>query len=168
MIGQIDIEKTLRLQPNKECLFVSVATVLNHLVDVVNKLQESVQGVVDNSIKDGAYIQALEDQVKEIKQYLDWDEISGENTQNSTNNSENSHLFQGNGQIADTSKKIKRAADSANKNLDNALEVAIEGLTYMQNNCLSYAVDYMDYANGVLEKISKILKITKGSKDENK
>lgn len=36
MIGRIDIEKTLRLQPNAECLFVSVATVLNHVVDAVN------------------------------------------------------------------------------------------------------------------------------------
>lgn len=36
MIGRIDIEKTLQIQPNKECLFVSVATVLNHVVDVVN------------------------------------------------------------------------------------------------------------------------------------
>lgn len=36
MISQIDIEKTLQLQPNKECLFVSVATVLNHVVDAVN------------------------------------------------------------------------------------------------------------------------------------
>ena len=40
MIGQIDIEKTLQLQPNKECLFVSVATVLNHVVDVVNAIQK--------------------------------------------------------------------------------------------------------------------------------
>lgn len=40
MIGKIDIEKTLQLQPNKECLFVSVATVLNHVVDAVNELQE--------------------------------------------------------------------------------------------------------------------------------
>lgn len=45
MIGQIDIEKTLQLQPNKECLFVSVATVLNHVVDAVNELQH------DNSEK---------------------------------------------------------------------------------------------------------------------
>ena len=40
MISQIDIEKTLQLQPNKECLFVSVATVLNHVVDVVNAIQK--------------------------------------------------------------------------------------------------------------------------------
>jgi hypothetical protein len=40
MIGQIDIEKTLELQPNKECLFVSVATILNHVVDVVNTIQK--------------------------------------------------------------------------------------------------------------------------------
>jgi hypothetical protein len=39
MISQIDIEKTLQLQPNKECLFVSVATVLNHVVDTVNNQQ---------------------------------------------------------------------------------------------------------------------------------
>lgn len=45
MISQIDIEKTLQLQPNKECLFVSLATVLNHVVDVVNELQH------DNSEK---------------------------------------------------------------------------------------------------------------------
>lgn len=40
MIGQIDIEKTLQLQPNKECLFVSVATVVNSLVDAVNAIQK--------------------------------------------------------------------------------------------------------------------------------
>lgn len=36
MISQIDIEKTLQLQPNKECLFVAVASVVNSLVDTVN------------------------------------------------------------------------------------------------------------------------------------
>ena len=55
--------------------------------------------------------------------------------------------------------EISKAVESANKNLDNALEVAIEGLTYMRNNCLSYAADYMDYADGVLEKIAAILKV---------
>lgn len=45
MIGQIDIEKTLQLQPNKECLFVSVATVLNHVVDAVNELQKQIDKV---------------------------------------------------------------------------------------------------------------------------
>ena len=43
MIGRIDVEKTLQLQPNKECLFVSVATILNELVDIVNKLHEEAE-----------------------------------------------------------------------------------------------------------------------------
>lgn len=48
MIGRIDIEKTLQLQPNKECLFVSVATILNELVDTVNELQTKVNKLVSN------------------------------------------------------------------------------------------------------------------------
>lgn len=55
--------------------------------------------------------------------------------------------------------ETKHAMESANKNLDNALEAAIEGLTYIRNNCLSYAADYMDYADGVLQYIAKILKV---------
>ena len=104
------------------------------------------------------------DVINEIKRYLDWDEISGENTQNSTNNSENSHLFQGNEHIADTSKKIKRAADSANKNLDNALTVAVDALKEIQDK--GEYVNPIDIAESALESISQILKITKGGKDD--
>lgn len=40
MLNKIDIEKTLQLQPNTECLFASLATVLNEVVDTVNELTE--------------------------------------------------------------------------------------------------------------------------------
>ena len=64
--------------------------------------------------------------------------------------------------IADVSKKIKRAADSANKNLDNALEIAVDALKRIADAPIGYNL----YAEEALEKISKILKITKGGKDE--
>lgn len=58
MIGNIDIEKTLQLRPNKECLFVSVATILNHVVDVVNELQKQIDkvscAILDLATPDGA------------------------------------------------------------------------------------------------------------------
>ena len=34
-----------------------------------------------------------------------------------------------------------------------ALGVAVDGITYMRNNCLDYAADYMDYADRILEQI---------------
>lgn len=36
------------------------------------------------------------------------------------------------------------------------LEVAIEGIKYMRNNCLEYAADYMDKADDILEEIKKV------------
>ena len=51
---------------------------INELADVVNRLEESVQGVVNNSITDGGRIQTMCEQLNEIKQYLDWNDISGE------------------------------------------------------------------------------------------
>ena len=35
------------------------------------------------------------------------------------------------------------------------LEIAVDGITYMRNNCLDYAADYMDYADGILEQINQ-------------
>ena len=37
-----------------------------------------------------------------------------------------------------------------------ALDIAVDGITYMRNNCLDYAADYMDYADGILEQINEI------------
>lgn len=54
---------------------------------------------------------------------------------------------------------ISKAVESANKNLDDALTVAVDALTYMRNNCLEYAADYMDKADETLEKIAAILKV---------
>ena len=48
MVGRIDIEKTLQLQPNKECLFVSVATILNELVDAVNSIVSVQEKLIDS------------------------------------------------------------------------------------------------------------------------
>lgn len=55
--------------------------------------------------------------------------------------------------------EISKAVESANKNLDNALTVAVDALTYMRNNCLEYAADYMDKADEALQKIAEILKV---------
>ena len=179
---------------------------INVLIKTVNKLQEYVQGAVDNSIKDGAYIQNLEEDVKALRDDCNllmgyiapedgckpseedlcnmvkdpkyWKEQDpetvrkvelafqkkyGENTQNSTNNSEKLHLFQGNEHFADVSKKIKRAADSANKNLDNALDVAVDALKRIAEP-ESWSPIYAEQivAKDALKKISEILKITKG------
>lgn len=91
---------------------------INELIDTVNKLQEYVQGVVDNSIKDGAYIQNLEEDVKALRadvdhilNYCPMDLVEKlpENTQNSTNNSEKLHLFQGNEQ------KVNKNAQKVNE-----------------------------------------------------
>lgn len=51
---------------------------LNEVIDTVNRLEESIQGVVNNSIADGGRIQTMCEQLNEIKQYLDWNDISGE------------------------------------------------------------------------------------------
>lgn len=37
-----------------------------------------------------------------------------------------------------------------------ALEVAVDGIKYMRNNCLPYAADYMDKADDILEQIKKV------------
>ena len=37
-----------------------------------------------------------------------------------------------------------------------ALDVAVEGITYMRNNCLPYAADYMDKADDILNQIKSI------------
>lgn len=61
--------------------------------------------------------------------------------------------------ISDAVQAVHKATGSANKNLDNALTVAVDALTYMRNNCLEYAADYMDKADQALEKIAAILKV---------
>ena len=40
--------------------------------------------------------------------------------------------------------------------LQEQLSIAIEGLTYMRNNCLDYAADYMDKADEILEQITAL------------
>lgn len=40
---------------------------INELVDVVNRLEESVQGVVNNSIADGGRIRLLQEQIHALK-----------------------------------------------------------------------------------------------------
>ena len=44
---------------------------LNEVIDAVNELQESLQGVVNNSIKDGARIQNLQEQIDEHDKEID-------------------------------------------------------------------------------------------------
>ena len=39
-------------------------------------------------------------------------------------------------------------------NTKKKLDIAVDGITYMRNNCLNYAADYMDYADGILEQIN--------------
>lgn len=40
---------------------------INELIDTVNRLEESVQGVVNNSITDGGRIQSLQEQINALK-----------------------------------------------------------------------------------------------------
>lgn len=61
--------------------------------------------------------------------------------------------------ISDAVQAVHKAVESTNKNLDNALTVAVEALTYMRNNCLEYAADYMDKADEALQRIAAILKV---------
>ncbi|MBP5789268.1 MAG: hypothetical protein J6W29_03435 [Neisseriaceae bacterium] len=37
-----------------------------------------------------------------------------------------------------------------------ALEIAVDGIKYMRNNCLEYAADYMDKADDILEQITAL------------
>ena len=37
-----------------------------------------------------------------------------------------------------------------------ALDVAVDGIKYMRNNCLEYAADYMDKADEILEQITAL------------
>ena len=37
-----------------------------------------------------------------------------------------------------------------------ALDVAVDGIKYMRNNCLEYASDYMDKADEILEQITTL------------
>lgn len=39
-----------------------------------------------------------------------------------------------------------------------ALDVAVDGIKYMRNNCLEYAADYMDKADEILEQITALEK----------
>ena len=39
--------------------------------------------------------------------------------------------------------------------LQEQLSVAIDGITYIRNNCLGYAADYMDKADEILEQIKQ-------------
>ena len=41
-----------------------------------------------------------------------------------------------------------------------ALEIAVDGIKYMRNNCLEYAADYMDKADEILEQITALEQIT--------
>lgn len=40
-----------------------------------------------------------------------------------------------------------------NAQLAHKVDVALAGLKYIQQNCLEYAADYMDYADTLIEKI---------------
>lgn len=44
-----------------------IVSKINELVDVVNRLEESVQGVVNNSIADGGRIRLLQEQIHALK-----------------------------------------------------------------------------------------------------
>lgn len=164
MIGQIDIEKTLALRPrpDKDTLFVSVATVVNRLVDTVN----------------------------EIKQYLDWDEISGAENCKCAKNTHKSDLeealegfpglFKSNKDeplvdavIRDVKKinqkvnfgqpEVKKIIKSVlqKKRLREALSLAESALIRLANE--AYDMNQHVYIDAILSRIDKI---TKGGKDE--
>jgi hypothetical protein len=43
-----------------------------------------------------------------------------------------------------------------NDHTRKALDVAVDGIKYMRNNCLEYAADYMDAADNILEQITAL------------
>lgn len=45
------------------------------------------------------------------------------------------------------------ALEHENAQLAHKVDVALAGLKYIQQNCLEYAADYMDYADVLIEKI---------------
>ena len=63
-----DTQNGIDNQQLTHCFMSARALVkLNDLIDTVNRLEESVQGVVNNSIKDGAYIQNLKEDVNSLR-----------------------------------------------------------------------------------------------------
>ena len=58
---------------------------INELVDTVNKLQESVQGMVDNSIKDGGRIRLPQEQIHALKTTMANNSIVAENCESAKN-----------------------------------------------------------------------------------
>lgn len=82
MIEKVEIITNMQPQTELEKsilrVFNGVATKLNEVIDNLNRLEESIQGVVNNSIADGGRTQTMCEQLNEIKQYLDWNDISGE------------------------------------------------------------------------------------------
>lgn len=51
--------------------------------------------------------------------------------------------------------EIKRLQDELERTR-KALEIAVDGIKYMRNNCLEYAADYMDKADEILEQITAL------------
>lgn len=155
MIGQIDIEKTLKLQPNKECLFVSVATVLNHVVDAVNALVES------NNIH--------EKQIDELQMKLEPHKCEP-NAQDMYDNAVLDALKDKQVDVvvetADNSEKANcqenvRLPYMQNKRLRKALGIAQSALVKLAND--AYDMDEHIYIDKILNQIERI---TKGGNNE--
>ena len=112
MIEKLDIEPTQSVATTN-CIINKI----NTLVDAVNDIKryldkDEISGKpseeeLRNMIKDPKYWKEQDPEtVRKVE--LAFQKKYGEITQNSTNNSENLHLFQGNEHFADTSKKITK------------------------------------------------------------
>lgn len=60
--------------------------------------------------------------------------------------------------ISDAVQAVHKATESANKNIDNALTVAVDALSQIANT-LTYGKDMVDTAKGALLQIAVILKV---------
>lgn len=125
---------------------------INELVDTVNKLEtmaKNTNTVLESLVEEN---NIHEKQIDELQMKIEPKKC--EITQNSTNNSENSHLFQGNEQKGH---KIR----STNERLREALSLAENALIRLANDAC--CMDEHIYIDGILNQIEHI---TKGGKDE--
>lgn len=166
MIGQIDIEKSLLNAPNDRSLFVAVASVVNSLVDAVNKLQKDYDNVciwmgeqklktpADNSEKANCQ-ENVQDEIPRCpfcgEELYYAQEIDGGFEILTCDCPAGIWLF-GNDKMWYNLEKAIIELDRTRK----ALEIAVDGIKYMRNNCLEYAADYMDKADDILEQIKKV------------
>ena len=147
----------------------AIVAKINELTDAVNSLRDDCNLLMGYIAPENGCEPTDEDLREMIKDPKYWKEQDpetvrkvelafqkkyGENTQNSTNNVKNSHLFQENEQ---KDHKIR----STNERLREALSLAENALIRLAND--AYCMDEHIYIDGILNQIEYI---TKGGKDE--